>query len=189
MQIGAGGDSGALSASSALTNNATLVFNRSNSVVQGVDFASSIGGSGALQQVGTGTLVLSGANTYTGPTVIESGVLQLGNGGLTGALSTSSAITDNAVLAFKRSNSVTQGTDFAATIDGTGEVQQIGSGTLVLGGSNTYTGGTKLSAGRLNVNNAGALGTGLFTISGGSLDNTSGSAIALSFDNAQSWAA
>ena len=189
LQIGVGGDAGALSASSSLINNATLVFNRANEIMQGVDFALSIGGTGELRQSGAGSLVLSGANVYTGVTKIEAGILQLGNGGTTGSLSTSSAITDDAILAFNRANILTQGTDFAWTIGGSGQVHQIGSGTLILGGANTYAGGTTLSAGRLSVNNAAALGTGLLTISGGVLDNTSGGAITLSSNNAQSWMA
>ena len=62
-----------------------------------------------------------------------------------------------------------------------------GSGTQVLAGSNTYTGGTTLSAGQLDLNNASALGTGAFTISGGTIGNTSGAAITLSTNNAQNW--
>jgi hypothetical protein len=42
---------------------------------------------------------LSGTNLYTGATKIESGVLQLGNGGTTGSLSVSSVIEDNAIIA------------------------------------------------------------------------------------------
>ena len=51
--------------------------------------------------------------------------------------------------------------------------------TLTLAGANTYGGGTTLSAGRLNLNNASALGTGTFTIAadGCSFDNTSGADI------------
>ncbi|MEI6872346.1 MAG: autotransporter-associated beta strand repeat-containing protein, partial [Verrucomicrobiota bacterium] len=189
LQIGVGGILGGISVSSSLTNNATLVFNRSDTLIQGTDFALSIGGTGSLRQEGSGSLVLSGTNSYTGPTVIEAGVLQLGNAGLSGTISTSSAITNNAVLAFNRSNTVTEGTDFAATVGGSGEVWQLGSGTLVLSGANTHTGGTTLSAGRLNINNSAALGSGLFTIEGGSFDNTSGGAITLSTGNAQVWAA
>ncbi|MEI7774885.1 MAG: autotransporter-associated beta strand repeat-containing protein, partial [Verrucomicrobiota bacterium] len=188
LQIGVGGIFGGISASSSLTNNATLVFNRSDTLIQGTDFAPSIGGTGSLRQEGAGSLVLSGTNSYTGPTVIAAGVLQLGNGGLSGRLSTSSVITNNAVLAFNRSNVVTQGTDFASTVGGSGKVQQLGAGTLVLSGVNTYTGGTTLSAGRVNINNSAALGSGLFTIEGGSFDNTSGGAIRLSADNTQAWA-
>ncbi|HWY05534.1 MAG TPA: hypothetical protein VNY24_01660, partial [Candidatus Acidoferrales bacterium] len=43
-----------------------------------------------------------------------------------------------------------------------------GGGIIQLGGANTYTGGTTLTAGTLNINNASALGTGTFTIASGS---------------------
>ena len=62
-----------------------------------------------------------------------------------------------------------------------------GAGTLILAGADTYSGGTTLSSGQLNLNNASALGTGPFTISGGTLGNTSGAAITLSTNNAQNW--
>jgi autotransporter-associated beta strand protein len=133
-------------------------------------------------------LVLNGSNTYTGTTWIESGVLQLGSGGLSGALSAGGAITNNAVLAFNRSNAITQGVDFGGTILGSGQVRQIGAGTMTLNGTNAHSGGTTLSAGRLNVNSAGALGTGLFTISAGMLDNTSGGPVTLISNNLQAWA-
>ena len=49
------------------------------------------------------------------------------------------------------------------------------------------TGGVTLSAGQLNINHATALGTGTFTISGGTIDNTSGGSITESNNNAQAW--
>ncbi|MEI8037128.1 MAG: autotransporter-associated beta strand repeat-containing protein, partial [Verrucomicrobiota bacterium] len=55
-----------------------------------------------------------------------------------------------------------------------------GSGALSLSGVNTFTGGVTLSAGTLNINNAAALGavaTSTFTINGGTIANTSGTAI------------
>ena len=59
-----------------------------------------------------------------------------------------------------------------------------GPGALTLNGSNnTYSGGTVLAGGLLNLGNASALGTGPLTISGGSLDNTSGAAMTLSNNN------
>jgi autotransporter-associated beta strand protein len=64
---------------------------------------------------------------------------------------------------------------------------KFGPGSFALSGSNTYSGGTTLSAGILALNNSSAIGTGAFTISGGTIDNTSGAAIALSTNNAQSW--
>ncbi|MBI3881682.1 MAG: autotransporter-associated beta strand repeat-containing protein, partial [Verrucomicrobia bacterium] len=56
-----------------------------------------------------------------------------------------------------------------------------GYGTLTLSGANGFTGGVTLNNGRLNINNAAALGTvaGTFLINGGSINNTSGSAVTL----------
>jgi autotransporter-associated beta strand protein len=96
-------------------------------------------------KAGAGTLILSGANTYTGDTTISEGTLQIGDGGTTGSLSTSSAIINNGTLSFQRTNTVTQGTDFASVISGTGGVTQEDSGTLILNGANTYTGATTVS--------------------------------------------
>ena len=45
-------------------------------------------------------------------------------------------------------------------ISGTGELFKIGGGTLTLSGSNSYTGGTGLNAGQLNINSPAALGIG-----------------------------
>src|SRR5207245_2175689 len=63
-----------------------------------------------------------------------------------------------------------------------------GTGALTLSGANTFTGGTTLNAGTLNINNASALGTvaGTFTIAGGTIDNTSGAPIT-TVNYPQSW--
>ena len=82
------------------------------------------------------------------------------------------------------SNNLTVG----GAISGSGySLTKLGNGTLTLDGSNTYSGGTTLSAGQLNINNAATLGTGTFTISGGTLGNTSGTALTLSTNNAENW--
>ena len=59
---------------------------------------------------------------------------------------------------------------------------------MLLSGNNSFSGGVTLSTGTLDINNAGALGTGTFTIDAGTtIDNTSGAAITLSTNNAQIW--
>ena len=110
-----------------------------------------ISGTGSVTQIGTGTTILTGSNTYTGGTTISAGTLQLGNGGTTGSIT--GDVTDNGVLAFDRSDSVT----FAGAISGTGGVTQIGTGTTILTGNNTYSGGTTISAGTLQAGSATGL--------------------------------
>ncbi|MFG6490639.1 autotransporter-associated beta strand repeat-containing protein, partial [Roseateles sp. BYS78W] len=81
---------------------------------QAVTLATALTSSGgSLTKSGTGTLTLTGANTY-GTTTISTGTLQVGNGGTTGTLG-SGAVTDNAALVFDRSNAFT----VSNTISGT----------------------------------------------------------------------
>jgi autotransporter-associated beta strand protein len=69
-----------------------------------------------------------------------------------------------------------------------GTLVKNGAGSVTISTANTYSGGTTLNAGTLNVNNASAIGTGSLTIAAGTtIDNTSGSAITLSTNNAQFW--
>jgi autotransporter-associated beta strand protein len=103
--------------------------------------------------------VLSQANTYTGTTTISTGVLQLGNAGTTGSIGNSSGIVNNSSIAFSRTNTLTQGTDFPA-ISGTGTVTQAGSGTTILSLANTYTGNTLINAGNLRLGHASGFGVG-----------------------------
>jgi autotransporter-associated beta strand protein len=79
LRIGNSGTTGSLASTGAITNNAALVFNRSNATTQGTHFGPVISGSGTLANTGSGTLTLSGANTYRGATRISNGFLSLTN--------------------------------------------------------------------------------------------------------------
>ncbi len=72
------GVTGSLSSTSTILNNGTLSIYRSNAVVQGTDFsAAPIVGTGAFVQYGTGTTTLNAANTFSGTTTLNDGVLNL----------------------------------------------------------------------------------------------------------------
>jgi autotransporter-associated beta strand protein len=119
-----------------------------------------------LRNGGT-TLILTGANTYTGTTTIDSGqTLQLGNGGTSGSIV--SAVVDRGTLIFDRSNSDT----YAGVIAGPGVVQQNGSGTTILTAASTYTGATLVNAGMLEVDGSITHTSGVTVNSGGALAGT-----------------
>ena len=112
-------------------------------------------GSGNLgfAKLGNGTLILTGESTYTGGTTITVGTLQIGDGGTSGSIA--GDVSDSATLAFDRSDSVT----FGGVISGTGALVQKGSGTLTLTADNTYTGGTMINAGTLQLGHGGMTGS------------------------------
>ena len=109
----------------------------------------------ALTVGGSTPLILTGANTCTGATTINSGAtLQLGNGtSSNGSISSSSIVTDNWKLVFSNPNSETYG----GAITGTGSLTKTGAGTLTLTGANTYSGETTISGGTLIVPSGGSL--------------------------------
>lgn len=127
-------------------------------------------GSLSLTKIGNGTQILSGTNTYSGATLISDGTLQIGNGGATGVLSSGSTITNNGTLAINRTGTVTQGTDFAAGISGSGAFATNGSGTVILSGTNSYQGATIIGGGELRLTSATAIdGTSGITVNSGRL--------------------
>jgi len=98
-----------------------------------------LSGTGGLSKLGAGTLVLTGANSYSGGTTISAGTLQGDASSLQGN------ITDNAALVFDQGANGT----FAGSVTGTGSLTKLGAGTLTLSGASSYSGGTTISAGAL----------------------------------------
>ncbi len=115
-------------------------------------FGGAMAGAGALTKDGTGTLALAGDATHTGGTTIAAGTLQVGTGGTTGSLAGN--VTNNGTLAFNRTDTVT----FDGTISGTGALRQSGSGTTIVTAEHSYSGGTMIEAGTLQLGNGGTSG-------------------------------
>jgi autotransporter-associated beta strand protein len=142
---------------------------------------SAIGGAGTLNKTGTGTMVLSGANTYSGGTVVSTGTLQLGGaerllnagtltisggtfdvrtfGETTGAVTLSSGSIIGTSGTLTGSSFTFQSGLVSAIIAGAGAVTKNTAGLVTLSGNNIYTGSTTISAGTLQVNTNNALGT------------------------------
>jgi autotransporter-associated beta strand protein len=145
------------------------------------DGGASGGAGGALVKVGTGTLTLTGSNTYSGGTTINAGTLAIaadGNlGAATGAL-TFGGGTLQFLAGFSTSRAATLNTGggtidtngnhdtLAGSIGGIGSLTKIGTGILELSGNNSYGGGTTIVGGTLQANRSTALGTGAVTFTG-----------------------
>ncbi|WP_316166306.1 MULTISPECIES: autotransporter domain-containing protein [unclassified Bradyrhizobium] len=155
LQLGNGGTSGSIGGN--VSNNGIFAINRSDSYT----FGGIVSGTGAFQQLGSGTTIFTGTNTYTGGTTVSAGTLQLGNGGTSGSIA--GDVTDNGILAFNRSDNYT----FGGSISGSGAVEQNGSGTLILNGHSSYTGPTLVNSGILDV--TGELASSVLVNSGARL--------------------
>ncbi len=160
LQLGIGGTTGSVSGN--VIDNGIFAINRANTYT----FANVISGTGALHQVGGGTTILTGLNSYSGGTTISNGTLQIGNGGASGSIV--GDVADNGTLTFDRSDTVS----FAGIISGTGTLQQNGAGTLTLTGANTYTGATTVNDGTLLVNGSIDSSSGLWVNSGATVGGT-----------------
>lgn len=152
--------------------------------------AGAIGGSGGLTKTNTGTLTVMTINSYSGPTIIGQGtleVLQLANGGANSSIGSANNSTNNLVffggtlkysganastdrgatlndaggiINVTNSNTVLTGN---GTIAGLGALTKSGPGTLVLAAANSYAGGTVVSNGVLQINAATSAGSATVT--------------------------
>ena len=115
---------------------------------------------------GAGTLTFTGASTYSGPTIVEAGVLQIGSNTNTGTLG-SGSITNDAILRFHRSDTALT---VANTIGGSGALDfGVATGGTVavettLSGANSFTGNVTVNSGGVRITRSDALGVGPKTV-------------------------
>jgi len=173
--------------------------NSANLTISGV-----IGTANGITKAGSGIMLLSGVNTYTGATTINTGTLSAGS---TQAFGANSAVTlsnnssallnitgfDNTIGSITgggtTGGNVTLGASnltigsnnsspaaYAGTISGTGTITKSGTGTLIFSGVNTYSGLTTVNTGTLQLGNAAALGStsGNTTVSSGAVLDLNG---------------
>ncbi len=182
----------------------TLSNTAGSSTFSGVIAGGGTLGSLSLVMAGSGLQVLAGSNTYTGGTTINGGTLQMGLGAGAALGSGTANLAVNAGLLDLNGNSlfvnalsgsgsgtidnVTAGGALTLTLgngggiftgtirntSGTLALVMAGQGIQVLAGTNTYTGGTTISAGTLQFGTGTTNGSVLGTI----VDNA-----ALSFNN------
>lgn len=151
------------------------------------------GGGGIIKAMGTTTLTLTGNSSYSGGTVLQGGAISVGtNDTALGSGTVTFNTADNNVLNFLDdrtfTNNVVINQDAQINVGGTtngtlngvisttstnDSLIKTGTGTLNLGGNNSYTGGTEIRGGTLVVRNSNnALGTGALsftTVAGNTL--------------------
>jgi len=126
-----------------------------------------IAGSGPFVKDGSGTLTLTNVNSFTGPTTILAGTLQIGDGTTDGSIAATSNIVNDGTLVYNRVGS----SSYGGVISGNGSLVKSGPGTQILTAANTYFGTTTVTGGLLKngINNTLPITTDL-TVSGGTYD-------------------
>ena len=111
---------------------------------------SSADATAVFNKIGSGTLIVTGTNTFTGTVSVNGGTMQLGDGVTNGSFTAASITTVNSTLAFNTVGTVT----VANTITGTGAVVQKGANTVTLTGANTFSGGLNINSGTVSLGTA-----------------------------------
>ncbi len=191
LQLGNAGTTGTLSPSSAIINNGNLTINRTNTTLQGTGFGT-ITGTGSLTQAGTGTTTLNAANTYTGNTILNAGLINLavaetpGTSGPLGnqlANAADTIVFGGGILQYSATNQFDYSGRFSTAANqaykvdtnaqtviwatgltsSNGTLTKSNTGTLTLSGASSYSGATTISGGTVQISAANNLGDGSAT--------------------------
>jgi autotransporter-associated beta strand protein len=140
--------------------------------------ASVLAGTQGFTYSGNGTLILTGTNTYSRQTTINSGTLQVGSGGTTGSLGTSTVV-DNGSLVYNQTT-----VTVSNAISGAGAV----SSTTFSGGLTFSAGIAMTGPGGFNFTSTGAVnvntGVNLSVVNGTGVVSTANSGNALTLTGA-----
>ncbi|MFJ7170595.1 autotransporter outer membrane beta-barrel domain-containing protein [Citrobacter freundii] len=168
------------------TDTANTLIRVGDGTVDGANYTATIDsvirGTGGLNKGDLGTLILTGDNTYSGGTTITSGTLQVAGDTNLGAADTGITFNGGTLKygeAFDTARQVTlesgggtfdtNGHDVSllTEVEGNGQLTKTGKGSLTLTLDNTYTGGTTIEQGVLQLGNGGDIGS----IQGDVVDN------------------
>jgi len=132
------GDATSLQGDIAVETNGTVIFDQPSDAT----YAGNLTGAGKFTKEGVGTLTLSGANTISGQSNLDAGILK----------GTFSSIPLNLATAMSTEVMFDQSTSgsYAGAISGSAAVTKTGTGTLTLSGANSYTGVTTVTGGTLS---------------------------------------
>ena len=148
LQVGNGGSTGSLG-SGTVDDEGVLAFNLSNNQTM----AATISGSGSVVNNNTNTLTVNNsANTYTGGTVVNQGILKLGTANTLGTNTVGNLVTVSAGASLDL-NGQYLGTPYPVVISGAGAAGTLGALTSISGG-----GGMNLGYGNIGVNNLSLAG-------------------------------
>jgi autotransporter-associated beta strand protein len=156
--------------------NASKTYTFSGSGSLGGAAATAGGIPGGLVKQGTGTLILANTtpDSYLGGVTVSGGVLEVGDGVTAGSGSlgsASGAVANSGGLVVNRPSGDTL--TVGNIISGAGGITNVGAGTLLLNGGNTFTGPVAVNAGTVQLGSNTGLGTiagGTFVASGATLD-------------------
>ncbi len=146
---------------------------------QNTTFGGSIGGPGLITKAGSGSIDLTGSNSWTGGLTIDPGTVGFNSDTALGAPSSpiivlgSGTLQADGPISLSASRSITINSDATASFDpqgntltvrglitGGGTLAKTGSGLMVLTGSNDCSGGTEVLDGTLEVANPNSLADG-----------------------------